>query len=94
MKSIIVTGASSGIGRVTAEYFLGQGWRVGLIARRAHLLAQIDHENVIALPCDVTDEAAVDAAFAQFGHLDAYSGASGHSFRQHPATDSGVSGHL
>jgi len=24
----------------------------------------------------------------------AYSGASGHSFRQHPATDSGVSGHL
>jgi hypothetical protein len=26
--------------------------------------------------------------------LDAYSGASGHSFRQHPATYSGVSGHL
>ena len=28
------------------------------------------------------------------GQLTAYSGASGHSFRQHPATYSGVSGHL
>jgi ectoine hydrolase len=27
-------------------------------------------------------------------YFTAYSGASGHSFRQHPATDSGVSGHL
>jgi len=26
--------------------------------------------------------------------MTAYSGASGHSFRQHPATYSGVSGHL
>ncbi len=41
MKSIIITGASSGIGRVTAEYFLAQGWRVGLIARRADALAEI-----------------------------------------------------
>ncbi|MFA8440367.1 SDR family oxidoreductase [Yoonia sp.] len=70
MKSIIITGASSGIGRVTAEYFLTQGWRVGLIARRADTLAEITHDNVVLLPCDVTDEAAVDAAFARFGHLD------------------------
>jgi NAD(P)-dependent dehydrogenase (short-subunit alcohol dehydrogenase family) len=70
MKSIIVTGASSGIGRVTAEYFLAQGWRVGLIARRADTLAQVTHENAVLMPCDVTDEAAVDAAFARFGHLD------------------------
>ena len=70
MKSIIITGASSGIGRVTAEYFLTQGWRVGLIARRADTLAEITHDNAVLLPCDVTDEAAVDAAFARFGHLD------------------------
>lgn len=70
MKSIIITGASSGIGRVTAEYFLAQGWRVGMIARRADVLADISHENAVALPCDVTDEAGVDAAFDQFGHLD------------------------
>lgn len=70
MKSIIITGASSGIGRVTAEYFLAKGWRVGLIARRADALAEITHENAVALPCDVTDEAGVDAAFAEFGQLD------------------------
>lgn len=70
MKSIIVTGASSGIGRETAEYFLAQGWRVGLIARRADVLAQINHANAVRMSCDVTNEAAVDAAFADFGHLD------------------------
>ncbi len=70
MKSIIITGASSGIGRVTAEYFLAQGWRVGLIARRADALAEVIHDNAVLLPCDVTDEVAVDAAFAEFGKLD------------------------
>ena len=70
MKSIIITGASSGIGRVTAEHFLANGWRVGLIARRATTLAEIVHDNAVLLPCDVTDEVAVDAAFANFGHVD------------------------
>ncbi len=70
MKSIIITGASSGIGRETAEYFLAHGWRVGLIARRAEKLAEVIHDNAFHLPCDVTDEAAVDAAFAAFGHVD------------------------
>jgi len=70
MKSIIITGASSGIGRETAEYFLAHGWRVGLIARRADALAEVVHEKAVHLPCDVTDEAAVNAAFAAFGHLD------------------------
>lgn len=70
MKSIIITGASSGIGRATAEYFLDGGWRVGLIARRADVLAEVTHDNAVHLPCDVTDETAVDRAFARFGHLD------------------------
>ncbi len=70
MKSIIITGASSGIGRETAIHFLENGWRVGLIARRADALAEIAHKNAVPLACDVTDEGAVDAAFASFGHLD------------------------
>ena len=70
MKSIIITGASSGIGRVTADHFLEHGWRVGLIARRADTLAEVTHDNAVLMPCDVTDEAAVDAAFKGFGHLD------------------------
>ncbi len=70
MKTIIITGASSGIGRETAEHFLAHGWRVGLIARRGDMIAEVVHENAVHLPCDVTDEGAVDAAFASFGHLD------------------------
>ena len=70
MKRIIVTGASSGIGRVTAEHFLAQGWAVGLIARRADALAEVTHPNATALPCDVTDEAQVEAAFDAFGDID------------------------
>lgn len=72
MKSIIVTGASSGIGRATAELFLEKGWRVGLIARRAELLAEMAkaHTNAVALPADVTDADAMAGAFEAFGKLD------------------------
>jgi len=72
MKSIIVTGASSGIGRATAELFLSKGWRVGFIARRAEVLEQMAaaHEHAVALPADVTDAKAMKAAFAEFGHID------------------------
>lgn len=72
MKTILITGASSGIGRATAELFLAQGWRVGLVARRADRLESIaaEHENAVALPADVTDAAAMRAAFENFGHID------------------------
>ncbi len=72
MKTILITGASSGIGRATAELFLEQGWRVGLVARRADRLAEIAdaHPNAVALPADVTDAAAMRAAFESFGHID------------------------
>ncbi|WP_341233346.1 SDR family oxidoreductase [uncultured Sulfitobacter sp.] len=72
MKTILITGASSGIGRATAELFLDQGWRVGLIARRADRLAEIAdaYPNAVALPADVTDAAAMREAFDAFGHID------------------------
>lgn len=72
MKNIIITGASSGIGRATAELFLSEGWRVGLIARRADLLHDLAeaHPNAVALPADVTDAQAMAAAFDSFGRLD------------------------
>lgn len=76
MGSILITGASGGIGRACAERFLGAGWTVGLMARRADKLEEIAavHENAVVLPCDVGDAAAVETAFEQFadkaGRLD------------------------
>lgn len=72
MKSILITGASSGIGHATAEAFLDAGWRVGLIARRAGKLEKIaaTHANAVALAADVTDADAMADAFDTFGALD------------------------
>ncbi|QEW18832.1 Glucose 1-dehydrogenase 2 [Marinibacterium anthonyi] len=76
MKTIIITGASSGIGAATARHFLENGWTTGLIARREGPLKDLSdgHPNAIVLPCDVTDPAAVETAFdsfvAQTGRLD------------------------
>ncbi|MEM9427308.1 MAG: SDR family oxidoreductase [Pseudomonadota bacterium] len=75
--TIIITGASQGIGKATADVFLEDGWTVGLLARRAEVLERIAEGNprAIPLPADVTDEAAVDAQFGAFveqtGRLDA-----------------------
>ncbi|KEJ89762.1 SDR family oxidoreductase [Sulfitobacter donghicola] len=73
MKSIIITGASSGIGCAAAELFLQNGWRVGLVARRRELLEEIaeGQPNAVALPADVTDAKAMEDAFSQFGEVDA-----------------------
>lgn len=68
MKTVIVTGASSGIGRATAEMFLDQGWTVGLLARSAEKLEEMaeQHARAVALPADVTDPVAVARAFRSF----------------------------
>ncbi|KIC46554.1 MAG: SDR family oxidoreductase [Ruegeria sp.] len=68
MKTIIVTGASSGIGRSTAELFLAEGWTVGLLARSAETLKEMaaQHQNAIPMVADVTDPIAVARAFRSF----------------------------
>ncbi|MDP4033545.1 MAG: SDR family oxidoreductase [Pseudorhodobacter sp.] len=74
--SILITGAGSGIGRATAQRFAGAGWRVGLIGRRVAALQETAEAapGALVLPCDVSDPAAVEAAFAQavaaWGRLD------------------------
>lgn len=76
-KTVIITGAGSGVGASTAITFLNAGWNVGLIGRRKELLASVSdgHANALVVNCDVTDEVAVEDAFekvtAKFGHLDA-----------------------
>ena len=68
-KRALVTGAASGIGRATAERFLQAGARVAGLDIEPHM-----PDGVLALVADVSDEAAVEAAFApaveEFGGLD------------------------
>jgi short-subunit dehydrogenase len=81
-KVVLITGASSGIGRGLALELAGRGAKLGLVARRNELLqelsAEINAQNkdaeVIVLPADVQDEAAMRAAGRRltesFGHVD------------------------
>ena len=76
MKTILITGASSGIGAATAQAFLKDGWLVGLLARRESRLNEIadGHKNAVPLVADVQDADAMQAAFDRFitraGRLD------------------------
>ena len=74
---IVVTGASSGIGRATAILLSERGAKVSLIARRAEALAAVREaagEETFAAPADVADRAAllaaIDAAEAALGPID------------------------
>ncbi len=71
-RSIIITGASAGIGRAVAELFGHTGWRVGLIARRRDKLEQVAAglKNMQVLCADVTKPEEVAQAFGDFGQLD------------------------
>lgn len=82
-KTVLITGASSGIGRGLALELASRGARVGLVARRAETLAEIvkeinktnaNNEAALALAADVQDDAALRAAADQmrerFGAID------------------------
>ena len=71
-KCVMVTGASSGIGKALAHYLIKQGARVGLIARRQAVLEKLATELLAnsnactAWACaDVTDQGALQAAVHQ-----------------------------
>ncbi|GAB3335077.1 SDR family NAD(P)-dependent oxidoreductase [Micromonospora halotolerans] len=76
-KGVLVTGASSGIGRATALALSGAGARVAVGARRADRLRALTGDapgEMLALDLDVTDPEsvrdAVAATVARFGTLD------------------------
>jgi len=61
-KVVVITGASSGIGRATAEEFAGHGYAVVVLARRQDRLETLteqlkkehSHPHFLSIPCDVT----------------------------------------
>jgi NAD(P)-dependent dehydrogenase (short-subunit alcohol dehydrogenase family) len=62
---VVVTGASSGLGRAVAERLVARGARVALWARRGDELEAIAEDlgaNAVAVVCDVSDPAAVTAS--------------------------------
>jgi short-subunit dehydrogenase len=79
-KTVMITGASSGIGRGLALELSRRGAKLGLIARRAGKLAELVREignakgKAVALPADVMDVDSLSAAATQlrsiFGPID------------------------
>jgi NAD(P)-dependent dehydrogenase (short-subunit alcohol dehydrogenase family) len=70
MKTVLITGCSSGFGLETARYFLDRDWKViaTMRAPREDVLPHSEHLRVLAL--DVTDQASVRHAVEAAGPID------------------------
>ena len=95
-RTVMITGAGSGIGRATARAFLAQGWRVAMMGRRADALEETAQGNPMALvlPGDVSLPVDVDRAFAgietAWGRLDLLFNNAGLSLKAAPIDEIAV----
>ncbi len=99
MKTILITGAASGIGRETARLFAGKGWMTGLCDLNPEGLESLAREiktkggHAMAIPMDVTDSDSVRRGAAAFlektqGRLDLLFNSAGLlAMGQHDAID-------
>ncbi len=63
MNTIVITGASSGIGKATARYFAQQGWRVAATMRKPENETELTQvQNVKLYRLDVIDKASIGQA--------------------------------
>lgn len=64
MPTVLITGATAGIGKAAVEAFADAGWHVVATGRRADRLEALKSDNVHTLAFDIRDDAARDAAIA------------------------------
>ncbi|HJQ07683.1 MAG TPA: SDR family NAD(P)-dependent oxidoreductase [Nocardioides sp.] len=62
MKTVLITGCSSGIGAATAARLVDTGWEVWASARRPETLGDLEAAGCRTVALDVTDEASMTAA--------------------------------
>ena len=67
MKNIVITGAGSGIGKETAQYFLKNGYLVALLGRRKSTLSEAakNHKNAMIITCDISKYQQVKKSFTK-----------------------------
>ncbi|MDR0777984.1 MAG: SDR family oxidoreductase [Methanomassiliicoccaceae archaeon] len=75
MRTVLITGSSSGIGRETAKIFQRNGWNIIATMRRPEEEKELTElDNVKVIRCDVTDTESIDAAvtggISAFGMID------------------------
>ena len=76
MRSILITGCSSGIGHHAAHTLAKRGWRVFATCRKPEDVARLQTEGLESLPLDLTDTASITSALQEVlirseGRLDA-----------------------
>lgn len=86
-KSVVITGAGSGVGRAIALQLAQQGWRMALLGRRTEPLQEtaklsgLPAEDFIVTPCDIGNSSAVaevsQRVLAQFGEVELLVNAAG-----------------
>ncbi|MEM8933799.1 MAG: SDR family oxidoreductase [Acidobacteriota bacterium] len=74
-QTILITGASSGIGKATAQFFHQRGWNVIATMRTPEKEAELSRlDNALVVRLDVTDTASIESAVARgierFGAID------------------------
>jgi meso-butanediol dehydrogenase/(S,S)-butanediol dehydrogenase/diacetyl reductase len=100
-KTVMITGAASGIGRATAQRFAAEGAQVAISDMNAtgleESLASLEGSGHHAMALDVSDPAACRAAVAgvvaQFGRLDVLCNVAGIAFLKHLADVSDADWH-
>lgn len=90
-KVVVITGASSGIGKALAEEYIEKGWRVVMAARNESRLQELKHQftakggevvmKVTDVSCEADCKALIEYSVAQFGGIDVLINNAGLSMR-------------